>query len=142
MGRFFDMEGRLIAIHSRVSKTMEQNMHVPMREYTRHWENMKTNKFIGDGPFAKRPVKGSGFIGIGTTDTDDGLLVGKIGKDSPAEEAGIEVGDILLTLNGKKLADKATFQSILKEMAEGDKVELKLLRKGKEKTITLNLGNR
>jgi len=141
-GPLFDMEGRLIAIHSRVSQTMEQNMHVPMREYTRHWENMKTNKFIGDGPFAKRPVKGSGYIGIGTVDSDDGLLVGKVGKDSPAEKAGIEVGDIITSMNGKDLADKAVFKSMLKEMSEGDKVALKILRKGKEKTITLNLGKR
>lgn len=141
-GPLFDMEGRLIAIHSRVSATMEQNMHVPMREYTKNWENLKTNKFIGDGPFAKRPVKGSGFIGIGTTDTDDGLLVGKVGKDSPAEKAGIKAGDIVLALNGKDVADKATFKSMLKEMAEGDKVELKIFRKGEEELIKLNLGKR
>lgn len=141
-GPLFDMEGRLIAIHSRVSKTMEENMHVPMREYVRHWDSMKSNKFIGDGPFAKRPVKGSGFIGIGTTDTEDGLLVGKIGKDSPAQKAGIEVGDIIASMNGKKLTDKAEFKAMLKEMAEGDKVELGILRKGEEKTIKLTLAKR
>ncbi|BDS08914.1 hypothetical protein NT6N_39540 [Oceaniferula spumae] len=141
-GPLFDMEGRLIGIHSRVSQTMEENMHVPMREYIKHWDDMKQNKFIGDGPFAKRPVKGSGFIGLGTSDSEDGLLVGKVGKDTPAEKAGIEAGDIILAMNGKDIADKDTFKSELKEMSEGDKVELKISRKGEEKTIKFRLGKR
>ena len=141
-GPLFDMEGRLIAIHSRVSQTMEQNMHVPMREYIRHWESLETNQFIGDGPFATRPVKGSGFIGLGTADSDDGLRVEKVGKNSPAENAGMEIGDILLSLNGKEIDNKDVFKSMLKEMSEGDKVELKILRKNEEKTITLKLAKR
>lgn len=141
-GPLFDMEGRLIAIHSRVSQTMEQNMHVPMREYLRNWENLKTDQFIGNGPFAKRPVKGSGFIGIGTADSGDGLVVGKIGKGSPAEKAGVVVGDIIRSLNGKKISDKAAFKSMLKELAEGDKVELGISREGEAKTIQLTLGKR
>lgn len=141
-GPLFDMEGRLIAIHSRVSKTMEENMHVPMREYVKHWDNMQNNKFIGEGPFATKPVKGSGFIGIGSTDSEGGLLVEKIGKGSPAEKAEVKVADIITTLNGKKLKDKAAFVAILKEMAEGDKVELGILRDGKELTLKLNLAKR
>ncbi len=141
-GPLFDMKGRLIAIHSRVSKTMEENMHVPMREYLRHWESMKSNQFIGNGPFAKRPVKGSGFIGIGSADTEDGLRVEEVGNDSPAQQAGLEVGDILLSINGDKLEDKAGLKSVLKEMAEGDNIELEIMRKEKVKTIKLKLGKR
>ena len=141
-GPLFDMEGRLIAIHSRVSRSLEENLHIPMREYVKHWENMKTDQFIGDGPFAKRPVKGSGYMGVGTSDTEEGLLVEKLGRESPALKAGIEVGDILLSLNDKEITDKAGFKAILKEMAEGDKVELKILRKKEEQTIQLNLAKR
>jgi len=141
-GPLFDMEGRLIGIHSRVSETLVENMHVPMREYIRHWDSMKSNKFIGNGPFAKRPVKGSGFIGLGTIDDKDGLVVGKVGKDTAAEKAGIKAGDIILSLNGKDIKDKAAFKAILKEMAEGQKVELKVSRKGEEKTFKFNLGKR
>ncbi|MBM1135823.1 trypsin-like peptidase domain-containing protein [Verrucomicrobiaceae bacterium 5K15] len=141
-GPLFDMSGKLIGIHSRVSETLVENMHVPMREYIRHWDSMKSNEFIGDGPFAKRPVKGSGFIGLGTSDSEEGLLVGKVGKDTPAEEAGVQAGDILLSLNGKELADKAAFKAILKEMAEGDKVELKISRRGEPLTIEFKLGKR
>lgn len=141
-GPLFDLEGRLIGIHSRVSKSMEQNMHVPMREYLRHWDEMQENKFLGDGPFAKRPVKGTGFLGFGSADTDDGLLVGKVLKDGPADKAGIKAGDIILEVDGEKVADKSAFKTILKEKSEGDKISLTISRKGEEKTIKVKLGKK
>lgn len=141
-GPLFDMEGRLIGIHSRVSKTMEQNMHVPMREYIKHWDEMKENKFLGDGPFAKRPVKGSGFLGFGSTDSDDGLLIGKVLKDGPSDKAGIKAGDIILKVDDTDIADKEAFKAILKEKSVGDNIKLVIQRKGKEKTIELKLGKK
>ena len=141
-GPLFDMAGRLIAIHSRVSKTMEQNMHVPMREYLKHWDALKDNKFIGEGPFADRPVKGSGFLGFASNDTDDGLLVGKVLKDGPADKAGVETGDVILKLDGEETPDKDSLKVILKEKAAGDRVILIILREDGEKSIEIKLGKR
>jgi len=141
-GPLFDLEGRLVGIHSRVGLNLEQNMHVPMREFQRHWEKMLAGEFIGDGPFAKRPAKGEGFLGVGTEDTDEGLRVKKVGRESPAEEAKIKEGDLLLELNGEKLEDKEGFKELLAEMAPGDKVKLKIKRDGEELEIELELGER
>lgn len=141
-GPLFDMEGRLIGIHSRVSKTMEQNMHVPMREYLKHWKEMKENKFLGDGPFAKKPVKGTGFLGLGSSYTDDGLLVGKVLKGGPADKAGIKAGDIIKKIDDKEIPDKDTFKAVLEERAAGDKISLVISREGKEMTIVVTLGKR
>lgn len=142
-GPLFDMQGRLIGIHSRVGVNTEQNMHVPIREFSRHWENMLKGDFIGEGPFAKKPVKGSGFLGVGTEDTADGQVrVNKIGRESPAEKADIKMGDIILKMDGKEMKDKAAMQKLLKEKAADDKLEIVLLRDGKEMQISLRLGER
>jgi serine protease Do len=141
-GPLFDLEGKLVGIHSRVGMNLEQNMHVPMREFMRHWEGMLAGEFIGDGPYAKRPKKGEGFLGVGTEDTDDGLRVKKVGRESPAEEADIREGDIVLEINGGKIKDKEGFQDLLAEMAPGDKVKLLIKRGGKELEIELKLGER
>ncbi|MBT8036509.1 MAG: S1C family serine protease [Verrucomicrobiae bacterium] len=141
-GPLFDMEGQLIGIHSRVSKTMEQNMHVPMREYIKHWDEMEENKFLGDGPFAKRPVKGSGFLGFGSSDTEEGVIVGKVLEGGPADKAGIKTGDLVLGINEQKIADKAALKAILKEKTEGDELELSISRKGEELQIKVKLGKR
>jgi len=141
-GPLFDMNGELIGIHSRVSASLEQNMHVPIREYLKHWDALKGNKFLGDGPFAERPVKGSGFLGFASTDTDDGILIGEMLEDGPAANAGIETGDIILELEGEELTDKKHFQSMLKEKTRGEEVELLIMRNGEQKKMTVKLGEK
>lgn len=142
-GPLFDMSGRLIGIHSRVGTNLQQNMHVPMREFQRHWEKMLQGEFLGEGPFAKKPVKGSGFLGVGSEDTADGKLrVTEVGRESPAEVAGIKKGDFILEVNGEKIKSKTAIQKILKDKAADDKLKILLLRDGKELEISLRLAER
>ena len=117
-------------------------MHIPMREYVKHWEGMQTDEFIGEGPFAQKPVKGSGYLGVGTEDSDDGLRIVKIGKDSPAEKEGLKVDDVILALNDQEVSDKSSLKAILAEMAEGDSLEVKVLREKEELVIKVELAKR
>jgi serine protease Do len=141
-GPLFDMEGRLIAIHSRVGKVVGENMHVPVKVFTENWDKLLKSEFIGEGEFAQKPEKGKGFLGLATKDAKGGIEVTKIGKKSPAEEAGIKEGDLLRTLNGEKLDSRKKLQSILAELAAGDKLALEITRNGKDETIHLKLGAR
>ena len=142
-GPLFDMNGRLIAIHSRVGQNLQQNMHVPIREFVRNWESMLNGEFIGEGPFAKKAPKGSGFLGVGTEDTPEGQLrVNRIGRESPAETAGIKVGDIIREIDGKKMKNKDAMQKLLKDKSADDKLVILILRDGKEMEISLRLGAR
>lgn len=142
-GPLFDLAGKLIGIHSRVGQRTQENMHVPIREFIEHWDGMLKSEFIGDGPFAKRPEKGKGFLGIGTAPrSEGGLKVEKVGRESPAEKAGLKPGDVLLRMDGVELDTKERFQDLLKEKAPDDRVALELLRDGKTETLTLRLGER
>jgi len=142
-GPLFDLNGRLIAIHSRVGQQLQVNMHVPMSEYVSNWDAMLKSEFIGEGPFAQKPVKGTGFLGMATESREEGgLRVTKVGKDSPAEKAGIVDGDVVLSMNSEPLKDREQLQSQLKEMAAGDEVEFELLRDGKKETLKITLGER
>lgn len=62
-----------------------------------------------------------------------GLPVIYVQKDSPAEKAGVQVGDLLLTLDGQKLFSPSQFAALLRTYEPGDKVEIRF-RRGK--TIT------
>jgi len=142
-GPLFDLNGHLVAIHSRVGQRTPENMHVPMREFVKNWDAMMKGEFVGEGPFAKKPEKGKGFLGIGTIDRPEGgLSVDKVGRESPAEKAGLKSGDILLKMDGAELKTKDQFQDLLKEKAPDDRVALELLRNGKPETLTLRLGER
>jgi serine protease Do len=142
-GPLFDLAGRLTAIHSRVGQQLQVNMHVPMSEYLKNWEGLSKSEFIGEGPFAKKPVKGTGFLGLATEDRKQGgLKVTKVGNKSPAEAAGVKEGDVLLKLNDTPLEKREQMQELLKEMSAGDEISLELKRGGENKTLTFNLGER
>lgn len=142
-GPLFDLTGRLIGIHSRVGEQLQVNMHVPMREFTGNWEGMLRSEFIGEGPFATRPEKGSGYLGVATEPGKErGLRVTRVGPGSPAESAGVMAGDLLLKWNGTLLENREQMMALLAEMAAGDKLELQSLRNGTSKIFNLRLGER
>jgi serine protease Do len=142
-GPLFDLSGKLIGIHSRVGQQLQVNMHVPMTEFIANWEGMSRGEFIGEGPYADKPVKGNGFLGLATEPKPGGgLRVTKVGSRSPAEEAGIREGDILLKLNGEPLEKREQLQALLQEMSAGDELTLETDRGGMVKSHTLELGER
>jgi serine protease Do len=142
-GPLFDLSGKLVGIHSRVGQQLQVNMHVPMTEFVAHWEGMIQGEFIGEGPYAQKPVKGNGFLGLATESRPDGgLRVTKVGSKSPAELAGIKEGDVLLKLNGVGLEKREQMQDLLKELGAGDEITLDVEHKGTPKTLTFKLGER
>ena len=142
-GPLFDLSGKLVGIHSRVGQQLQVNMHVPMTEFVTNWEGMTKGEFIGEGPYAEKPVKGNGFLGLATEPRPEGgLRVTKVGSKSPAEVAGIKEKDVLLKLNGVALERREQMQDLLKELSAGDEITLDLEHAGKSKTLTLELGAR
>jgi serine protease Do len=144
-GPLFDLTGKLVGIHSRVGNQLQVNMHVPMSEFLSNWDSMLAREFIGEGPFAEKPVKGTGFLGLATDAREGGgLRVTKVGNESPAQKGGVKEGDVLLSLNGTPLETRSQMQELLKEMAAGEEIALELERKkdGKRETLSLELGER
>lgn len=141
-GPLFDMEGRLIGIHSRVGQQLQVNMHVPIKVFDDGWERMLKSEFIGEGPFAEKPELGKGILGIATNPVEGGLKITKVGKGTPAEEAGLKEGDLVRTMNGMPVKDRDELKAVLAKMAAGDKLALEITREGKDETINLRLGKR
>ncbi|MFT6793117.1 MAG: serine protease Do [Rubritalea sp.] len=141
-GPLFDMNGVLVGIHSRVGKVTEENMHVPVHVFHTHWDAMKKGDFIGQGPFAKKPVKGSGFIGIALEKAENGLKVTDVDEDSAAGKAGVKIGDILTKVEGKSITEKKELIAVMKVKAAGDDINITVLREGKSRELKLNLGAR
>lgn len=142
-GPLFDIHGRLIAIHSRVGKNLEQNMHVPLHVYHTHWESLKKGDFIGEGPFASKPVLGGGFIGVAVEQVEEGLRVTDIAPKSPAEAAKIVVGDIIVSINEQAMKKRDDMANFMKLHAAAEEVTLTVIREGGEqKEVKLTLAKR
>ncbi|MFC1788184.1 S1C family serine protease [Patescibacteria group bacterium] len=58
---------------------------------------------------------------------------------SPADKAGLEEYDIILELDGQKIDEEHSLPSIIRSKQVGDKVELKIIDNGDEKTISITL---
>ena len=142
-GPLFDLSGKLVGIHSRVGQQAQVNMHVPLAEFVTNWDGLINGEFIGEGPYAEKPEKGNGYLGLATNSSSEGgLIVTKVGLKSPAEIAGIKNRDVLLKLNGVHLEKREQMQEMLKNLSAGDEVTFEIKRAGKLKTITFNLGER
>jgi len=67
----------------------------------------------------------------------DGLMVHAVEENSPAEEAGIESGDIILEIEGQPVRRRGDVQEIVNSVEEGAEVTLLLLSNGQVEEITL-----
>jgi serine protease Do len=71
----------------------------------------------------------------------EGALVSGVEKDSPAEKAGLEQGDIILEYNGKPIKSAQSFRYDISMLSPGQKIQLKVNRKGKILDIPVTLGS-
>jgi S1-C subfamily serine protease len=92
-------------------------------------------------PAVKAAPKKSGFFGLQ-------LRAGKPGAgvmvtavlDGPARDAGMKPGDVLLEVDGLKPADLKTAVSLIRGLRPGKKVTVRVRRDGKEKQLTVKVG--
>ena len=71
-----------------------------------------------------------------------GVLITQVQSDSAAEEAGIEAGDIVVAVNGKRIDSSSQLRNAVGVRAIGDKLKLEILRDGKPRKITVRVGER
>jgi serine protease Do len=68
-----------------------------------------------------------------------GALVAQVNPNTPAAKAGIHRGDIIIEFNGHPIHEMNELPRIVAETAPGSKATLKILRDGKEKTLSLTI---
>jgi len=73
-------------------------------------------------------------------DVDGGALITRVFPDSGAENAGLEVGDIIIAVNGKEISNAGELRNAIGLLRSGDVATLKYLRDNKERTVKATLG--
>lgn len=136
-GPLWDMEGKVIGIHSRIGGAITSNMHVPVNTYRETWERLADGEEFGGSRNGQSP-----YIGvIGEPDATN-AKIGEVAEGSPAEEAGIQPGDVIVAFNGKAVQDFRALAVLVRETAPGDQVKVKVDRDGKLLEFDLTIGQR
>ena len=69
-----------------------------------------------------------------------GLYITQVERGSPADETGLESGDILLSVNGTRIYGLADFENALYAFDPGDRVEIVIFRNGRQYSGTITVG--
>lgn len=72
----------------------------------------------------------------------EGVIISDVKNGSPADKAGLKVGDIILEANGEKIVDESSLVGVVDDARTGDVVKLKIFRDRDEMTVNLRLERR
>ncbi|HWN42385.1 MAG TPA: PDZ domain-containing protein [Thermoanaerobaculia bacterium] len=99
------------------------------------------------------PVR-RGYLGVGLTELspelrahfgvpeDAGVMVSSVEDGSPADKAGVKVGDIIAALDGKDVKSSWDIRSQVRELKEGEQVPVTVYRDGKAQNLSAAIAMR
>lgn len=85
-------------------------------------------------PVATRPM-----LGVELQNTDKGVVIQSVVAGSPAETAGLKVGDVLTKINDTDIKDAAAASTAVQALKVGDEVTVAVTRDGKTMTVNATL---
>ena len=92
-GALFDLDGRVIGIHSKVGRSMTQNFEVPINVYKSYWTELNNER-----SFTRKQGSRWEF----SEREDVGITIEKVVEDSVAGQSGLKDNDIITEINGTK----------------------------------------
>ncbi len=72
----------------------------------------------------------------------DGVVLKGVQRASPAGRAGLEPGDVILTINGQKVMSSRTMLNQIAQLPPGSSANVRVLRSGKEVDVPVTVGER
>ncbi|HEX5791565.1 MAG TPA: trypsin-like peptidase domain-containing protein [Luteolibacter sp.] len=129
-GPLFDLDGRLVGIHSSIGTALANNNHAGIDGLRDDWDRLLEGQTWGKltlNPFAnpEMPVLG---IGMGIVRGVKGVLVDSVVQRSPAAAAGVQPGDLIVSLDGNPILQAGELLQLLAKRQAGDEVKLGIVR--------------
>ena len=144
-GALVDALGRVIGINTAIMSTSRGNIGIGFAIPVNLAANIMES-LIETGTVSR------GFLGVNIQDLDadlasefglkdaKGALVVQVSPDSPAEEAGLERGDVLISVDGRPVASTAELRLSISQTTPGSEVRIGYFRNGDELEASVILG--
>jgi serine protease Do len=139
-GPLFDLDGKVIAIHSRIGTALSDNLHVPIDTYSETWERLAGGESWGMSLVGGRP--GGPYLGFQVDPDASDCRVGELDAGSPVGAAGIRKGDVITRFGGQRIANAGELGNILSARRAGDEVSVEVRRDDKTMTFKVTVGRR
>ncbi len=133
-GPLFDMNGRVIAIHSAISTSLAENFHVPITEVFDTW-----NELVTTTPPVPAPPSARSYLGVAIENDPPGCRVVAIDIGSPAAKAGLKIGDHVVQVEGRDILTSASLRRWLAETDPGQTLNLQIKRGAKRLPLSIKL---
>lgn len=127
-GPLFDMHGKVIGIHSRIGGLISANIHVPVDTYHETWDKLVAGEIWGDNLFVRKKAGNDAYLGVRTDPNSKECKVQIVNPDSPAGKAGLKSDDIIVSIDGQKIANQTDFDNVLRTKRPGNLIALEIRR--------------
>jgi putative serine protease PepD len=135
-GPLLDAEGRVVGMNSQIASQSGGNVGVgyavPVETIQRVVDQLQSG---GTVEYA--------YLGVELGDAEDGgAQIGAVRSGSPADDAGLRAGDVVVKADGEDVEDGDDLRRAVAEREPGDELELEVRRDGDTETLTVTLGTR
>ena len=133
-GPLFDLNGKLVGVHSRIGLFLEYNMHIPAEAFKDEWD-----KFVKG---ERTDKAGAVEVGLVLDEDEDAPTVTKVVEGGPADRAGFKVGDVITRFDGELIHATDDLAQILNGSEPGQRIDVEVLRGEKTVKLKITLGRK
>jgi len=90
----------------------------------------------------EREFSGRPWLGVTFMSTEEGAQISQVVPGSPADEAGLRVGDLIVQVDGRSVTLARPLSDVVSRYGPGDRVTLTIQRNGEEIELEVTLGER
>lgn len=139
-GPLLNLQGEVVGIHSRISRSIISNFHVPISVYYDGWERLLAGQVWGTEKDTKQASRTRPLLGLAGEIGDGPCRVTQVFPGMPAARAGVKEGDIVRSYDGETINTFADLARKVLNSKPSKVVTLDIERDGEPMRIEVRLG--
>ena len=146
-GGLFNMNGELIGIVNAKSSSSDAEglgFAIPINDAIKVAQELLENGYVTGRPYlgitylAVEDAQTAAQLGVNAY----GVYVVEVVKGGPAEKAGLQAGDRIVSVDGTEIASKDDLGTLMQKHAAGDTLSITIAREGQMQTVNVTLGEK